>query len=854
MARVVQLARYQADGTQVTREFDKMGAAGEKMGKRVRDGANSMSPALKGVDAAAGAARQKVDGLAGSAGTLGRVLTAMGPAGLAAAAAIGGLVVGFTALQAATRNAVREIGAIATSAQRVGVSTDALQELRFAIIGIGGAAEQADQAYTQFAEKLGEATLTRSGGGFNALKAIGFTDQEIANMRSVEETLPRIAERIGGMASATEQMRVAKELGLEPLLPLLQQGADAFDEAARAAHEMGYVLDRDLIARAHEMNGQWEQASRIIDLQFKSALVDLAPHFVDLARNIAEATTALVAFLDAGKALERQAQSTIRDRVADAGAEQLRLIARYGNQVTSGGNANLDPLSAGVLNAQPWSGLQSARDRYAALEAQVARDLAELRRRELNAPGATSPTTNTVTPNPALDAARAQLQQFVDQLNEEAATRARVNELSSGALKLTREEAAAIVQTEADLRRLQEARAAGVIASDAELKRLIELRTARDAEAEAIRRQEEERQRLAQIEAANAQLRAQVETPRERIAREMAALKDPSLDPELVARRMRQLQEEYRELAAAQHEASFAGQALAAAIDGQVRSFGDLGNMLRDLVADSVIRELLAGGVSGEGGIGGFLGRVGDRVAGGITGDSSSTWQDLFGGFRAAADEAAELLSGVFSSSVSDAAAQAVVGSVSAAKENIARNAVTTQSASMTIAFKAATLAANEFAAAAATAAAAGDGGKGGSVAKLVTSLFKGGGRAGGGSLFSGARHPGAELGPEVAIFGGWGHVAPTEAFDGLALLGRLSRQAQAAPAAQTVAAAPTINIINQTSEPVDARAETRIGENGEQVIDVLLTRKISSDIASGRHDDALRQSFGLRRPMRSQS
>jgi hypothetical protein len=841
MARVVQIARYQADGTQVTREFDKMGQAGERMGQRVRQGAQSMSPALRGIDAAAGAAHGKVQQLAGSAGTLGRVLTAMGPAGLAAAAAIGGLTLGFTALQRATRQAVDDLSTLYGVAQSRGVSTDALQELRFAVIGVGGAIADADRALLDFNERIGEARLTRQGAAFMALtRDLGFTPEDIANLEAGGDSLNRIAEAIANMNDAQKQTRVARELGLEPLLPLLQQGAGAFEEAARAAHEMGYVLDRELLSRASQFSGQWAQAAAVIDVQFKSALVDLAPVFIDLARNIAGAARELRGLVDLFKEAGDISRRSAEQRLRGLGMSANQLIDRFGMSVTEGGDASraLDPRSIEALVFGGPRNLQQARDYYARL----VQEADELRARIAGidaggAGGGAGSGGNSIVA--AINAQTTALQQFVEQLEAEAAARGRVAELMGENAKLSREEAQAAVALEADLRRLEEARAAGVITSDAELERLEELRRARDAEAQAIQRQQAELQRLRQIEAANDRLRQQIETPQQRIQREIASLeKNADLNPELVAERIRQLREEYRELAAAQYEASLQGRILAGVIQGQIRDFDDLQRVLVAMAADAFLRELMAGGVMGERGFTGFISRSLGRM-----GVDTDIFGDLFAPLQQAAQKTAVELAEGLAGSAAEAAAELVIGKSAKAVETLMVEQSTT-------AFAAATAAAYELAAAMAAAAAAD---KAGGLVKVVSAAagVKGGGKAGGGALSPYVRHPGAEMGTELLLFGGWGQVAPNEAVQGLAALARLARAAQSAPAQNVQGAAPRIgvNIINQLGADADASVEERFGADGETIIDVTLTRKFAGDIAAGKLDGPMRR-YGSRPPV----
>ena len=849
MAKIILAARFTADGAQVVREFDKMGAAGVKMGDRVKQGANAMSPALSAVDAAAGEARGAIEGMAGRAGPAGTVLRSLGPAGLAAAAGIGVAITAFVALQGASRNAVRDLGAIASAADRLGVSTSKLQEWRFAVIGAGQAATDADRAILDFNERIGEAQLTNQGAAFMALtRDLGFTREDIAGFGSAEDSLEGIADAISRLNNAATQTRVARELGLEPLLPVLQQGAGAFDRAAAAAREMGYVLDRELLDRAAEFNGQWSQAAEVIDVQFKSALIDLAPYFIELARAIAGATRDLVDFLDRFKEIEDRASGSLRRQLARASADQALLTSRFGPQVTTGGDprrGHLGTLGAlGIVETDDIGrgvgGLDLARHRYAYLEQQAQRLIAEINSR----PASSGAGGAGVRPPAALNGGSAssalnQHQQFINQLREEMAARDALLAVQREFPKASQEEAEARLALAEQMRRIDEARAAGIEISDAELQRLRELTKEHYATAAAARDNAASQARYNATAAANDRHRELFESPRDRLNREIGAVQRQegiTLTSDQVAQQVRRLREEYEELARSQREASFQGQLLAGIVQGQVRDFGDLTAMLRDLATDAVFRELLAGGVMGEGGLGGFASRVVRRI-----GDSLSGGEG-FDLFDRAARDSAKTLTDAFVPNLAKSALETALGTT-------AKSAETLGVYNLTAAMSLATGAVQVFAASLATAGASnGVGDLLGAIGGGLTSGARGVGLAGGGSMLLGARHAGAELGPELAIFGGWSQVAPNEAVRGLSVLAQLSRAA--APAA-SAGSAPRIvvNVKNESGVAVDAQADAAFSRDGEVVIEVALTRKVNGDIARGKYDAALGSRYGVGAP-----
>jgi hypothetical protein len=872
VSRTIQVARFTADGSAVSREFQKMGVDGKAGLEKIQQGAQRVAPALRAVDEAAHLAKDRVGEFAHEAGPLGRILGAIGPAGFAMAAGLGASILVFERLKESSREAVRELGEIFEQSHRLATSTTFLQEWRFAVLGIGQAATVADSALDAFATRLGQVSSEIGRTALKGLHELGFTDEEVHNMRSVEDVLPEIAERISRVQSATERMAIARKLGLDPLLPVLSRGREAFDEAAKAAHNMGYILDEELLHRAAEFNGQWSQAAAVIDVQFKSALVDLAPIFIDLTRTIADATRGLVEFIDQFKDLERRGNTALSDRLGEIAHAREALREAFPREHRS----DVDPLAngnaeAGALAAQRGGLLgldvaashlsrQAAANRLAFLNEQAAEIVRELNARARNE-SQTAPR-RAETEDTTADANA--LASYVEQLRQEETLLNLVTSARANGSKASREEIQATLTLKQDLERLAEARRQGVIASDDELHALEKVRQARDEEAASARKQAEaDHQMQARFSAQQALFRS-LETPIERINREIEELRKQEgtlLTHEEVARGVEHLEAQYRELAAAQREASFAGQVLNGIFQGQIQSLRDVGQMLVQLAANATLQELLATGVGGEGGIGGFFGRVGDRIANGLTGgdrglaglsglfgsrdDKGSGAADAFAG---AAQEAAGALKDSLTPSVADAAVKLGTSTAATVAENEVKAQGAVAGALLNKSMLAAAAAAAQFAAAAKADQAksllsdvlsAAGGGKGG--------IGKGGGKAGGGPLLTNAFHPFAENGTEIGIFGGWGQAFPHAAVEGLALIAALAKRTIGAPASGS-RHAPIVNIKSDGLGALDADVSHELGPNGEDMLTIALKRKTAAGIARGDYDDVFKGRFGVPR------
>lgn len=284
-------------GKEVARTFDDTGRAGKKAMKDIRDEAQGLPPHLVAVSRSVGLAKDKVDDLVASTGALGKISGSFGMWGSAIALGVTAAAAGAVALFNAAKGAIAYGDAIADAATNAGVSTDTLQELRYAVHQTGGEYEDADKAVSDFTKKLGAA----ESGNQKALKGfkqLGFSQEDLKSFASADDALHAVMDRISQLGKESERQYIAEKLGLAPMIPLLREGSEKMDELRRAAHDLGYVMDADLVAAAGDANDKLEDLQQVVKVQLNSALIEAAPLILSVAGAMAEGSKKARSFAD----------------------------------------------------------------------------------------------------------------------------------------------------------------------------------------------------------------------------------------------------------------------------------------------------------------------------------------------------------------------------------------------------------------------------------------------------------------------------------------------------------------------------------------------------------------------------
>ena len=200
----------------------------------------------------------------------------------------GSVIYGFKQFVGGSVEATDSIG---KTADKVGLLTDELQELRYAASLANVNQAQLDMGMQRFSRRLGEVAQ-----GTGELKAISeqYGVQLFDNngrMRSNMDLLNDWADVIKGASSEQEALRIAFKLFDSEgaaLVNMLRGGSTALTEVRQEAHDFGIVIDEALVRESAKANDAMTRLDFVLSSQLKGTLVELAPDIVEVSDSIAD--------------------------------------------------------------------------------------------------------------------------------------------------------------------------------------------------------------------------------------------------------------------------------------------------------------------------------------------------------------------------------------------------------------------------------------------------------------------------------------------------------------------------------------------------------------------------------------
>lgn len=254
--------------------LDSLAAEQLRIARQSAAASNAMDNLAESTDQASEEARTLNQRLSGGVASFAK----WAAAGAAAAAALG--VVKLTSY-------TREQGALARQtlnlAETLGISTDALQEFRYAFGKVGIDADATGGILKDFSEKLGDAFENQGGEAAEVIENLGLNIDDLIKM-APDQAFLEIANSLGKLSEAG-QVNALESLGNDAslLLPLLKDNAAGLENLRDKANELNQVKDLKTLQELADAEESINTIVTRLDGMRDKILTGVAPAVEDMA-------------------------------------------------------------------------------------------------------------------------------------------------------------------------------------------------------------------------------------------------------------------------------------------------------------------------------------------------------------------------------------------------------------------------------------------------------------------------------------------------------------------------------------------------------------------------------------------
>ncbi len=238
---------------------------------------------------------------------------------------IGGLAIGgLDAIIGRVADITKGIASIGSEAKRAGLSNRSFQELKYVAEQARIPVDALTDGMKELSLRADEFIYTGKGSAAEAFQRLGFSADELKiKLKDPSSLLVEIIGRLQQLDRAA-QIRIADELfggtGGERFVELLSRGADGIRATIKEAHDLGVVMDDELIQRADELDRKFNKIGTTVSTFTKQAVVGLVGAMDDFLdrwnrieeqsnRNVQRGLTAVYEDLQEAKAVLADLQS-----------------------------------------------------------------------------------------------------------------------------------------------------------------------------------------------------------------------------------------------------------------------------------------------------------------------------------------------------------------------------------------------------------------------------------------------------------------------------------------------------------------------------------------------------------------
>ncbi len=374
----------------------------------------------------------------------------------------GAIGVGTAASIAVTRKAAAAILEVGDAARRAGVDVESFSELRYVAeqnrIGI----DSLTDGLKELNLRADEFVITGKGSAAEAFQRLGYDADTLKE--KLKDPSALFTEIIGklGQLDKSAQIRIADEIfggtGGEKFVQLIEQGEFGIKRAMQEAHDLGVVINSELVVKAGELETAFNNVTAAVSSGLHQAIVN--------------ASWALYDFLQQFTQVENRTTSSLENTMRELGAERVRveneMLRLQAEQLKN--NAATGPLAdAGILASLDADGLKEQRIRLEEIAQEERRILEVLNRRTpIIEPGNSTPpivatSTSSEKTREETDAVHKHILALRDELSligQAEAQKRIINELRAAGVSLASDEGQAIAQLVTQIEAENEAQAA----------------------------------------------------------------------------------------------------------------------------------------------------------------------------------------------------------------------------------------------------------------------------------------------------------------------------------------------------------------------------------------------------------
>jgi hypothetical protein len=214
--------------------------------------------------------------------------------GLAGAA---GLAAGATGLGYVVNSSLRAQEELHNLHKTTGISIERIQEYQFAARKTGIEQQRINDALAEMSQRMGEAIadykrtggeVTEMGEGF---QAAGISMEQLQQMNPTQ-TFDQLSRAIQDAKTEQDALNIAaKAFGDDSgraMVSMLREGEKAISEYIRQAHELGIILDEEVVKQSTEAKKSITTLSVALESQFARVVGELAPQISTAADNMAD--------------------------------------------------------------------------------------------------------------------------------------------------------------------------------------------------------------------------------------------------------------------------------------------------------------------------------------------------------------------------------------------------------------------------------------------------------------------------------------------------------------------------------------------------------------------------------------